>query len=81
MPTAAQMYDPRRMFKYLGRRAVISVPAETLLAAMFVPVVETTRLALGEIMPSGFQGVVPSCASTKAAAMTNTPNRVAPVTS
>ena len=54
IPTIAQMYEPRRMFRYLGKRAVMSVPADTLLAAIFVP----------------------SCASTKEAAMTKTPKRV-----
>lgn len=36
-PTAAQIYPPLRMLIYRGRRAVISVPAETELAAMLVP--------------------------------------------
>ena len=46
------------MLRYRGSKAVISVPADTELAAMFVP----------------------SWANTKDAAITNTPNRVAPVT-
>jgi hypothetical protein len=36
-PTIAQIYPPRRMLRYLGNSAVMSVPAETLLAAMLVP--------------------------------------------
>lgn len=36
-PTKAQIYPPRRISIYLGNRAVISVPAETEFAAMFVP--------------------------------------------
>lgn len=36
-PTAAQMYPPRRIFRYRGSRAVMSVPAEIEFAAILVP--------------------------------------------
>ena len=36
-PTAAQMYPPLLILRYLGNKAVMSVPAETELAAILVP--------------------------------------------
>lgn len=36
-PMAAQMKPPRRMFMYLGKRAVMSVPALREFAEMLVP--------------------------------------------
>ena len=42
-PTAAQIYPPLLMFKYRGSSAVMSVPALTLLAAMFVPSCASTN--------------------------------------
>lgn len=74
-PTAAQIYPPRRIFRKRGRRAVRSVPAETELAAIFVPscarakanaIVKTPNLA-APLAPSrnllkissGFQRVSP----------------------
>lgn len=36
-PISAQIYPPLLILRYRGRRAVMSVPAETELAAMLVP--------------------------------------------